>query len=598
MVIQRSWKILSDAASTANNNNSSSNNNNTTATTSQLTTAAGGSNDVAQRSPATLQANSSSDDSDCSNQTTHSMDTRVASPAKQTEPTETTVETTIPMVINGTDSAVKYVTTSEMAETMLQRIRQRYNGVHNTESGGSAESAMRALELLRISVQQAFDSEVNDIIKRYMNNYFKPAFGNIKENLGQHAVNEETLQKMSSCALLENAKAQYTNFVVRQQRATAATTVVNEQQRLALKRPAKPNEFTTNNNSKLFASNLGFTAAAVKPMPGTSNALSTQQQLQQQQQQQLQPQQQLQQQQQQQLQLQQQTQSMQLQRTNIMSGPLPTPVRRQIFWNTAQITTSTKFVLDVQANLAFGFSIDGKELGGARLASKHPEIIRYLPDAEDREWLSARGIIPAENRSSRFLFLIYDEVCRLQQTHELYRHKANIDLSMMLTFTVTEPMIQKMKLFFVDLNIKSRGLITNSFIMANNQQQPQQQQQQPQQQQLASSNSNNNSHLRNALLQGVSAPQQSTQSNQQQSTTTSAIVDDALSKELPSASASASPCLQGTVVGSSTTNPLKSKLSMSSSSALSSSHATLTALLNQGGTIVASASPVSNKFRN
>ncbi|KAH8365960.1 hypothetical protein KR093_007675, partial [Drosophila rubida] len=579
-------------------------NNNTTSTSSAsaaITAAATNSNDVAQRSPAAMQANSSSDDSDCSNQTTHSMDTRVASPVKQTEPEATTETTTTPslsLVINGTEPAVvntvsKYVTTAEMAETMLQRIRQRYNGVHNTESGGSAESAMRALELLRISVQQAFDSEVNDIIKRYMNNYFKPAFGNIKENLGQHAVNEETLQKMSSCALLENAKAQYTNFVVRQQRAaTAPTTVASEQQRLALKRPAKPNEFNATNNSKLFAGNLGFVAAAAKPMPSTTNALSTPQQLQQQQQQQqqqLQPlqQPQLQQQQQQQLQLQQQqTQSMQLQRTPIMSGPLPTPVRRQIFWNTAQITTSTKFVLDVQANLAFGFSIDGKELGGARLASKHPEIIRYLPDAEDREWLSARGIIPAENRSSRFLFLIYDEVCRLQQTHELYRHKANIDLSMMLTFTVTEPMIQKMKLFFVDLNIKSRGLITNSFIMANNQPQ-----QQPQQQQLAS-NSNNNSHLRNALLQGVPALQQAP-SNQQTTTTTAA--DDAVSKELPSGTASASPCLQGTVVGSSTTNPLKAKL-MASSSALSSSHATLTALLNQGGT-VASASPT-NKFRN
>ncbi|KAH8302878.1 hypothetical protein KR044_011565 [Drosophila immigrans] len=603
MVIQRSWKILSDAASTANSSNNTTLT--STTTTTQTTVAPAGSIDVPQRSPAALQANSSSDDSDCSNQTTHSMDTRVASPVKQTEP-EATAETTAPLVINGTEPAVKYATTSEMAETMLQRIRQRYNGVHNTESGGSAESAMRALELLRISVQQAFDAEVNDIIKRYMNNYFKPAFGNIKENLGQHAVNEETLQKMSSCALLENAKAQYTNFVVRQ-RATAATSAVSEQQRLALKRPAKPNEFNGNNNSKVFASSLGFTAAAAKPMPGTTNALTTPQLLQQQQQQ-LQSQQQLPQtqQQQQQLQLQQQQtqQSMQLQRAPIMSGPLPTPVRRQIFWNTAQITTSTKFVLDVQANLAFGFSIDGKELGGARLASKHPEIIRYLPDAEDREWLSARGIIPAENRSSRFLFLIYDEVCRLQQTHELYRHKANIDLSMMLTFTVTEPMIQKMKLFFVDLNIKSRGLITNSFIMANNQQQPQQQpqqqlqqpqpqpQQQAQQQPQQQQQSNNNSHLRNALLQGVPTAPQQPQTNQP--STSPAAVDDAVAKELPAASAS--PCLQGTVVGSSTNNPLKSKL-LASSSALSSSHATLTALLNQGGA-VASASPVSNKFRN
>lgn len=83
MVIQRSWKILSDAASTANNNNIN--------------------NDAQQRSPAGLQGNSSSDDSDCSNQTTHSMDTRVASPTKHIEtepaPTETTIH-------NGTDATL------------------------------------------------------------------------------------------------------------------------------------------------------------------------------------------------------------------------------------------------------------------------------------------------------------------------------------------------------------------------------------------------------------------------------------------------------------------------------------------------------------
>lgn len=417
---------------------------------------------------------------------------------------------------------------------------------------------------------------------------------------------------MSSCALLENAKAQYTNFVLRQQRpsvpaaaaaagAGAAATIATEQQRLALKRPGKPLDYNnSSSSSKTFANNLGYVvAAAAKPMPCAVSTLPAQQQQLQQQQQQLDMQQQQQQ--------ASQPPALQLQRTPLVAGPLPTPVRRQIFWNTAQISTSTKFVLDVQANLAFGFSIDGKELGGARLASKHPEIIRYLPDAEDRDWLSARGIIPAENRSSRFLFLIYDEVCRLQQTHELYRHKTNIDLSMMLTFNVTETMIQKMKLFFVDLNIKSRGLITNSFIVASNQQPQQQPQQQLQQQQqlpqLIPSNSNNNSHLRNALLQGV--PVQSLPTAQpQQTQQTPAAAEEASCKEQPTPAAS-SPCLQGTLVGSSTTNPLKTKLmASSSSSALSSSHATLTALLNQGGTAAAAVagsagtSGTSQKFRN
>ncbi|KAH8303755.1 hypothetical protein KR018_000306 [Drosophila ironensis] len=589
MVIQRSWKIPTDVGNTSVASNEGQQQRSSPGM--QLQAAAG---------------NSSSDDSDCSNQTTHSMDTRVASPAecgkkqaeKQAESSAAeTGALTLALLGESTsadaDPAMKYVTTSDMAETMLQRIRQRLGGSNNMESGGSAESAMRALELLRISVQQAFDAEVNDIIQRYMNSYFKPAFANIKENLGQHSVNEETLQKMSSCALLENAKAQYTNFVRQQQRLPPGTTIANntEQQRLALKRTAKPE---MNTNSKVFAGNVGYVAS--KPMPCTATTVNqlpqaqpvTQQLPLQQELPAMQPIQPLQQ------QSPQQTQQQTVQRTPVtplVGGTLPTPVRRQIFWNTAQISTTTKFVLDVQANLAFGFGTDGKE----RLASKHPELIRYLPDAEDREWLATRGIIAAENRSSRFLFLIHDEVCRLQQTHDLYRHKTNIDLSMMLTFTVTESMIHKMKLFFVDLNIKSRGLITNSFIMTS------QQSTTP----SATSSPTNNSHLRNALLQGAASqqqqqqqPQQQTQQIQQQAVATPPA-EESILKDLPAASPT--PCLQGQVVGS-TTTPMKSKLV--ASSALSSSHATLTALLNNGGAVVGgapavNASPSSGgKFRN
>ncbi|EDW30169.1 GL22466 [Drosophila persimilis] len=151
----------------------------------------------------------------------------------------------------------------------------------------------------------------------------------------------------------------------------------------------------------------------------------------------------------------------------------------------------------------------------------------------------------------------------------------------MMTFNVPDPMIHKMRLFFVDLNIKSRGLITNSFIMTN------QPHPQPQQQTVA-----NNSHLRNALLQGaLPQPQQQTQQQSQQQSQqpqlqqhqlTTGTIEDSVLKELPAASPT--PCLQGQIVGS-TTTPLKAKLVAGST--LSSSHATLTALLNNGGAGVA-----------
>lgn len=167
--------------------------------------------------------------------------------------------------------------------------------------------------------------------------------------------------------------------------------------------------------------------------------------------------------------------------------------RRQIFWNTANISTATKFVLDVQVNVAFGFGGDSKD----RVASKHPELIRYLPDSDDREWLVSQQIIAPHNRNSRFLFLIYDEVRRLTQTYESYRQKAKVDLSLIMTFTVADFIVEKMKIFFIDLNIKSRGLITNSHTIDSQikgnfvAQQPL---------------NDNSSQLRNALLQGSVSP--------------------------------------------------------------------------------------------
>lgn len=230
------------------------------------------------------------------------------------------------------------------------------------------------------------------------------------------------------------------------------------------------------------------------------------------------------------------------------------PVRKHIFWNTAHISGTTKFVLDVQANQAFGFGMDGKE----RLASKHPELIRYLPDNEDRDWLSSQNVISPHNRNSRFLFLIYEEVCRLQQTHELYRTKTNIDISIMNTFTVPEFMIQKMKLFFVDLNIKSRGLIANSFSVA--------------------AGTQGNSHLRNALLQGIAA--QNNNSGGHSATIKTISSSSTVSTALPintfikNNKNTANVGSSNIATSSSDSNPLAKP------STLSSSHATLTALLN------------------
>ncbi|XP_036335953.1 uncharacterized protein LOC118746231 [Rhagoletis pomonella] len=551
MVIQRSWKILSDAGSTS------------------------ASSTEANRSPTGLQ--SSSDDSNCSNQTTHSMVTSVASPPVmklEVQSAQTSVQQppnpTFP-VINSAISTntstasidtMKYVTTPHMAETMLQRLRQRLScPVQVSGTGATAESAMRSLELLRISIQQSFDHEIDVIIKQYMETYFKPAFQNIKENLGQNVVSEEILQKMS-CALLENAKAQYNPYrSIKQPLACVSITAPNTipqyttseatSLRFAVRRPPpKLADFNELPAKKLLTVSTQQQVQPVIPINVSSTVVSTGNAkanlgstptfLQ-------------------------QSQSLPQQNQQQKSGTVPasaTSGRRQIFWNTAHISTTTKFVLDVQANQAFGFGTDGKE----RLASKHPELIRYLPDNEDRDWLSSQNVIAAQNRNSRFLFLIHEEVCRLKQTHETYRNKPNIDLNVMNTFTVPEFMIQKMKLFFVDLNIKSRGLITNSFSVGPGAQ--------------------GNSHLRNALLQGIAAQNNRTNSNTGGSIKTTTPIANITT--VSSADAAVTPLNKVNTNNAATAAAGSCNIATSSSDAtpltkpstLSSSHATLTALLN------------------
>ncbi|XP_013115168.2 serine-rich adhesin for platelets [Stomoxys calcitrans] len=551
MVIQRGWKILSDAGSTS------------------------ASSTEANRSPTGL--NSSSDDSNCSNQTTHSMVTS-ASPVASHHKLESIINSN--ESCTNTGNIMKFVTTPQMAEMTLQKLRQRFSNT-TPMSSSSAESGMRSLELVRIAVQTAFDKEIDELVKQYIETYFKPAFNNIKENLGQGAVNEDALQKMS-CALLENAKSQYkilrfkpqSSAPINSNLATAISGVQdNNSIRMALKRPApnKPSATVIEIQKRFFPDNMIIkttsTAAVAQqlnppqiiPVVGTlvqsqSTTTSFVQQ--------------------------QQHSSQQKIQANVV---VPQPPRRQIFWNTAHISTSTKFVLDVQANQAFGFGAEKER----RLASKHPELIRYLPDNEDRDWLVSQQIIPQPNRNSRFLFLIYDEVCRLYQTHEAYKSKSSIDLSVMMTFTVPDFMIQKMKIFFVDLNIKSRGLITNSYSIGGG---------------VPPSVAQSNSHLRNALLlgttttttttqtsvagAGVASPSSSaTSSNVAGGTMTTETVSTgnlsstpATSSNIPTSSSSSSSTSSASSSNITSTDGLLPQKSKSSN--LSSSHATLTALLN------------------
>lgn len=136
---------------------------------------------------------------------------------------------------------------------------------------------------------------------------------------------------------------------------------------------------------------------------------------------------------------------------------------KQVYWNVSNLNTDTLFVLDFKANRAFGFS---PELHKERLASKHPELIRYLPDGHDKDWMIQQKILSPANKNVRFLMLVFDEVVKVSQTEE-YRNKPQIKLTDLEGFKVPDFILQKMKIFFTELSLRSQSFLVNSHFLTN-----------------------------------------------------------------------------------------------------------------------------------
>lgn len=307
-----------------------------------------------------------------------------------------------------------------MANNVFNQLRKRFDNKESVPNKG--EAVMRALELLRINIQGAFDKEIDVIVKKFTELYFDTAFKNIKENLGDHGISEDVLQRMT-CALLENSKIQYNAKI------KSSSALKFPRQEIGEKRQCSDTTEAVPIKRELVIKKEDLS-------PGSTPQTEV---------------------------------------NKLVQG------KRQIFWNTSCINIETRFILDIQANQAFGFGNDGKE----RIASKHPELIRYLPDGADRDWLVEQKVIPSQHKNFRFLFLLYDEVMKVAR-FEKYTERDNLNLSVLNYFRIPKFMVDKMHNFFVDLNFKSKGLISNITDKKPNE------------------SEDRNSHLRNALLQGTS----------------------------------------------------------------------------------------------
>uniref|UniRef100_A0A182IKP5 DNTTIP1_dimer domain-containing protein n=1 Tax=Anopheles atroparvus TaxID=41427 RepID=A0A182IKP5_ANOAO len=401
MVIQRVWR-----SSTSSSNNAAS--------TASTASTAGASPVATVAAAASSVATSASDSLSTNNLATNASETESSSPALLMR---------------------QKLKNSLSGEATLDALKQRYSSGRSFMSQTANDAAIKSLELLRANIQCYFDKEVDAIVKKFHQTYFVPAIRNIKENLGEGAISEEALKSVF-CSLLENTKAQYGsqlsspagNSLSRANTPgmelsdsdsstdnTPATGVATSLLHQALKRklpePNQPDLF----KRQYFLHGPIYPHVQFQGLPsqsvgsasggGSSSASPTT-------------------------------------RVPLLTVPITT------------ITPESLFILDFKVARVLG-APDFRE----RLANKHPEVLRYCPDAQDRDWLLQQKQVTPLNKNGRFFLLAVDDIKKLIERNAFEQPSSASSTKSLESqgFKVTELIYAKIQKILKELTDRQRS---------------------------------------------------------------------------------------------------------------------------------------------
>lgn len=106
-------------------------------------------------------------------------------------------------------------------------------------------------------------------------------------------------------------------------------------------------------------------------------------------------------------------------------------------WNPDRVTKNTLFILGSKANKVLGF---GQNRG--RLYARHPELVKYSGDTEDKEWLMQNNLMPTTGGKAYLMFL--EDIKELTTTEE-YRNSPNLQLNELKGFELPPFMVTKIR---------------------------------------------------------------------------------------------------------------------------------------------------------
>jgi len=312
--------------------------------------------------------------------------------------------------------------------TYRATYRSQTVSLHRARMGGTTSTA-KSLNLLRQTLQHTINKEINEVIQKYLDRFFRPAVDNIRNNNGVNSVSEQHIQAVCR-QILEDAKKMYFAglFTRSNSPITAAFSNSNlaenlsdnennnpasesrvptrnkrnkdsdsdsEASSLNTLKPIAPRKKMTTHKHFSSANSSGNGSERSTPVKFHSSAKVSQ------------------------------------------SEAMKRVKRDGRKWDPTRLSTQTKFVLGSRANKALGF---GTTRG--RLYTKHADLFRYIGDQEDKQWLHDNHLMPPAG--GRAYLLIKEDILDLIESDE-YKNAPGVNANDMGEgFTVPESMIIKM----------------------------------------------------------------------------------------------------------------------------------------------------------
>ncbi|CAG9817410.1 unnamed protein product [Phaedon cochleariae] len=265
----------------------------------------------------------------------------------------------------------------------------------------SITSPSKSLDILRKNLQNAINKDIDTVLKKYIDKFFQPAINNIKNNVGKDSVREDHVKEVCK-QMLEEAKLMYKVSpssrdsspyeYCHSEAESEASLTDGRLGRLSPVNYYKRKESDTESESAM--THIAPLAKRHRNKTHHSTDYSSC--------------------------------KLSLKR----DGPK---------WNPDRLKSNTLFIMGARANKVLGY---GQTRG--RLYVRHPNLVRYSGDQEDKEWLASKNLMPPSGGKAYLMLL--EDIKELTESEE-YRHSPNLQLLELKGFEVPLFLLLKIKNF-------------------------------------------------------------------------------------------------------------------------------------------------------